>query len=382
MRSPRRSSTTHHPGNAPQRPRRRKSRASGALTAIDLFSGPGGMTQGLQDAGYRVIAAVELDKKAADTYRTNHPRVRLFVRDIRRLSARSVMRALGLQPGDLDLLAGCPPCQGFSTLTTLNGTLRSSDPRNDLIRDYVRFVRVLRPKALLMENVPGLLKDPRMAKAIDTLERLGYPVRDVPQVVDAVGFKVPQRRRRLVMMAAHRRTVPYPSPDDQRRTVRDAIEGLPRVGTSGDPLHDHGERRSAKVMGIITAIPKNGGSRSDLGPDRQLKCHQQTDGFYDIYGRMSWDQPSPTITSGCSNPSKGRFLHPEEDRAITLREAAILQGFPVHYSFPIEAGKEAVAAMIGNALPPPFVAAHAREIARVLRGSRARRRKPAASVRA
>jgi len=324
------------------------------------------MTQGLKDAGYHVVGAVENDRGAVATYSLNHPEARVFARDIRYLAVRHVMTDLGIGPGDLDLLAGCPPCQGFSTLTTRNGKVASDDPRNDLIRYYVRFVRVMRPKAILMENVPGLLKDPRMAKAMDDLERLGYPVRSAARIVDAAGFGVPQRRRRVVMMAALGKSVPFPEPSTDRPTVRTAIGDLCPAGQSGDPVHDHGERRTKAVAELIANIPRDGGSRADLGRDRQLKCHQQTDGFYDIYGRMSWEHPAPTITSGCTNPSKGRFLHPEENRAITLREAALLQAFPPAYRFTMKLGKEAIAAMIGNALPPPFVAAHAREVAKVL----------------
>ncbi len=337
------------------------------LTAIDLFAGPGGMTAGLKAARYRVIGAVEIDPDAVATYRANHTRVRVFKSDIGKVSVRYVMRVLKLKPGDLDLLAGCPPCQGFSTLTTLNGSLSIDDPRNDLIRDYVRFVRVMRPKALLMENVPGLLSDPRMADALDVLERLGYPVKSGTRVVDAAGFDVPQHRRRMVMMSVKGKTVPFPVPNETEATVRDAFTDIPKAGTSGDPVHDHGERRRPEIVELIRLIPKDGGSRASLGPDRQLECHRKTAGFYDIYGRMSWDRPAPTITSGCTNPSKGRFLHPDEDRAITLREAAVLQGFERTYKFDITKGKEAVAAMIGNALPPPFVTAHAKAIARILR---------------
>ena len=114
-------------------------------------------------------------------------------------------------------------------------------------------------------------------------------------------------------------------------------------------------------MELIQRIPKNGGSRTDLPEEDQLECHKRCNGFKDVYGRMAWGDVAPTITSGCSNPSKGRFLHPEEDRAITLREAALLQGFPLRYKFPTS-NKSAVALMIGNALPPPFITAHARMI--------------------
>jgi len=111
---------------------------------------------------------------------------------------------------------------------------------------------------------------------------------------------------------------------------------------------------------MIRHIPKNGGIRRDLPSEFQLKCHQRCNGFKDVYGRMAWDDVAPTITGGCFNPSKGRFLHPEEDRAITMREAALLQGFPKLYKFPTIDNKSAVALMIGNALPPPFITAHAK----------------------
>lgn len=325
------------------------------------------MTTGLKAAGYRVIGAVEINPDAIATYRANHRSVRVFRGDIRKLAAKRVMERLGLQPGGLDLLAGCPPCQGFSTLTTLNGSLTVDDPRNALIDDYVRFVRVTRPKALLMENVPGLLRDPRMARALDTLERLGYSVKASTRIVDAADYAVPQHRRRMVLMSVHGRDISYPSPTAERVTVRQAFASLSAAGSSGDPLHDHGERRSPEILMLIKMIPADGGSRSSLGDDMQLPCHQKSDGFHDIYGRISWNRPAPTITSGCTNPSRGRFLHPQENRAITLREAAVLQGFPPDYEFKLTRGKEAVAAMIGNALPPPFVQAHAEQIARVLR---------------
>ncbi|MCL6560156.1 MAG: DNA cytosine methyltransferase, partial [Firmicutes bacterium] len=123
---------------------------------------------------------------------------------------------------------------------------------------------------------------------------------------------------------------------------------------------------------LIRRIPKNGGSRTDLPEEYRLACHKRCNGFKDVYGRMAWDDVAPTITGGCFNPSKGRFLHPEEDRAITMREAALLQGFPRRYKFPATDNKSAVAWMIGNALPPPFIAAHARCIATIFNGVKGR----------
>ena len=150
---------------------------------------------------------------------------------------------------------------------------------------------------------------------------------------------------------------------EEMRTVRDTISILPPAGNSSDPLHISDEtRRSDKVKKLISLVPKDGGSRTDLPEEYQLECHKKTTGFRDVYSRMAWDQPSPTITGGCNNPSKGRFLHPEENRVITLREAALLQTFPVDYKFSFKSGKSGVAMMIGNALPPAFIEYHARNL--------------------
>ncbi|WP_186013706.1 DNA cytosine methyltransferase [Burkholderia gladioli] len=326
-------------------------------TAIDLFSGCGGLSQGLTDAGYRVLAAVEIDQKACETYRANHPNVELLVADIRRVSAAKLMRCTGLKKGELDLLAGCPPCQGFSTLRARNGQAAAADPRNDLIDEFARVALALRPKMIMMENVPALA---RYEKFIDFVERLsanGYRV--ISKVLDVSDFGVPQRRKRLILSASRVGQPCLAAKTPARTTVREAIGSLPPVGKSGDTLHDiPTKHRSARVQAIIEAIPKNGGSRHSLPDQMKLGCHRRTSGFNDVYGRMRWEDVSPTITSGCSNPSKGRFIHPQEDRPITLREAAILQSFPADYRFVVSHGKEAIALMIGNALPPKFIAAH------------------------
>nr|WP_246382633.1 DNA cytosine methyltransferase [Micromonospora jinlongensis] len=330
------------------------------MTAFDLFSGAGGLTQGLQDGGFRVLGAVEFDRAAGESYVLNHPKVRLWNSDIRTLDASKLLASVRLRPGELDLLAGCPPCQGFSHLRTLNRTRDVLDERNDLIYDYLRFVRELRPKAVLLENVPALADDRRMTHLIEGLIELGYPADDGYRILNAADYGVPQRRRRLVLLVS--RDGPILSSFIVRpvATVRDAIGDLPVPGNTGDALHDMPERRSQKVTELIRSIPLDGGSRTDLALSRQLPCHKKTTGFRDVYGRMAWDKPAPTITTGCHNPSRGRFLHPEQHRAITLREAALLQSFPPDYQFAPAAGKERIAAMIGNAIPPRFVQEHTR----------------------
>lgn len=337
-------------------------------TAIDVFAGCGGLTAGLKKAGFHVMGAIEIDTLAKETYEANHPDVKFISKDIREVAAASLMRKVGIRKGELDLLAGCPPCQGFSTLRTNNSGKAVRDPRNDLIMEFLRLVERMRPKAVMLENVPGLAKDRRFNRFAKRLGELGY--KGNYDVLDTADYGVPQRRRRLIFLASLVGAPPLATPSIHgSRTVRDAIGHLPIPGTGSDKLHNLPERRSEKVKKLIKMIPLDGGSRSDLPEEVRLDCHSRCDGFYDVYGRMCWDDVSPTITSGCFNPSKGRFLHPEQHRAITMREAALLQGFPRGYRFPTLDNKSAIALMIGNALPPPFVAAHAKSVLKTIRSS-------------
>ena len=332
--------------------------------ALDLFAGAGGLTQGLKQAGFDVVGAVEIEPLAVETYRVNHPAVRVWQTDILRLSVPSIKRTLRLQKGELDLLAGCPPCQGFSSMRTKNGGQEIRDIRNDLVFEFLRFIEELEPKAIMMENVPGLANDERMQIFQRTLRKMGYKFEI--RVLNAADYGVPQRRRRMILLASR---VSYIRPASlvlNRPTVYTAIHGLPPAGQSGDPLHDLAEQRSPTIMARIRAIPPEG-SRSDLGAEGQLGCHNRCNGFKDVYGRMRWNKVSPTITTGCFNPSKGRFLHPEEHRAITMREAALLQSFPRDYYFSTKRGKTNVAILIGNALPPQFIQRHATKIRQSLK---------------
>lgn len=335
------------------------------LKAIDLFSGCGGLSLGLRQGGFRVVGAVEVDPLAVKTYQANHKGVKVWQSDIRKLPAKRVMKALKLRPGQLDLLAGCPPCQGFSTMTTLNGKLDSDDPRNDLVFQFVRFVRVLKPKSIMMENVPGLAKDGRMDEVCAIFRKMGYECE--VRVLNAADYGVPQRRRRMILLAGRAGLIPFARKGRRKRTVREAFRRLGKRARKVDELHNLPESRSTSVAALIRSIPKNGGSRIDLGTDSQLACHRRCDGFKDVYGRMCWSDVSPTITGGCCNPSKGRFLHPAANRTISLREAALLQSFPPSYRFSLDRGKFAVAQMIGNALPPEFIKRHANQIAGYLR---------------
>lgn len=319
--------------------------------AIDIFSGCGGLTTGLFAAGFEVIAGVEIHAPACLAYKLNYPKVRLFQQDVRSLFAETVLQKLGLQKGELDLLAGCPPCQGFSRMRTKNRRQPAEDERNELIFDFVRLVEGLFSKAIMLENVPGLKDDWRIEKTTRQIENLGYQW-DC-QVVNAADYGVPQRRNRMILMASRLGSISIPVGSNKYKTVRDAIGDIPLPENSHKPLHRLLAKRSSEITERIKLVPKDGGNRSAWGEENQLECHKRLKGgFRDVYGRMTWDKVAPTITRSAVNPSKGRFLHPDQDREISLYEAALLQSFPRSYKFPLSAGREEMASMIGEALPP------------------------------
>lgn len=333
-----------------------------SLTAIDLFCGAGGLTEGLKQAGFNVLGGVELNKNAALTYKLNHPESFCFECDIRDLTADEILKKFNIQKGDLDLLAGCPPCQGFSTLRTRKKVLVQQDDRNELIFDFLRIIKGLMPKTIMLENVPALAKDFRIQVFLDELRLLGYIIDSNSLKVENVAdYGVPQRRKRMIVKASRVGSLKSTPISNHKTTLRECFEAnnLGVAGKSGDWLHDYSQKRTQKVMELIEAIPKDGGSRKDLPEHLVLNCHKnKPDQFTDVYGRMKWDDVSPTITGGCASPSKGRFLHPEEHRCITLREASILQTFPKNYKFPF-ISKQEIALLIGNALPPEFIKKHA-----------------------
>lgn len=332
--------------------------------AIDLFSGCGGLSLGLQKAGFEMVGAVEIDDFAAHTYRLNFPKAVVKQEDITELDPAKFRRELGLRKGQLSLLAGCPPCQGFSTLRTHHRTPSVKEPMNDLIFKVLGFVKEFQPKAVMIENVPGLAKDIRIEHFKNGLEKQGYTC-DF-EVHDARDYGAAQKRRRMVFMAIKGKQPVFAQKVKQPKTVRDAIGKIEPPEKSRDKLHNYKVNRSDRIMDLISCIPKDGGSRSALPDEMQLECHKRHTGFNDIYGRMKWDEPSPTITCGCINPSKGRFLHPVENRSITAREAALLQGFPKGFQFDMSKGAYAVAHLIGNAFPPPFAAMHAKELMKLI----------------
>ena len=264
--------------------------------AVDLFSGCGGLSLGLRQAGFNVVGAIELDRNAAETYVGNHPDVELWEDDIRNVEPSTVLGSLAIQPGELDLLAGCPPCQGFSSLRTLNGSVEIDDAKNALLFELLRFAASLQPKAVLMENVPSLACSGEFREFDGRMNKCGYLGNY--RILDAADFGVPQRRRRMIYVAGKGERLRIVDTSKTRKTVRDAIANLPQSGCSGDLIHDLPEKRSKRIVRLISQIPKNGGSRTDLPEESQLDCHKRCDGFHDVYGRMAWDKVSPTITDG------------------------------------------------------------------------------------
>ncbi len=322
------------------------------LLSIDLFSGVGGLSQGMHRAGFKTKLAVEIDALASEAYKANHKRTKVLAEDIRKIKIAEVKRLLGDQT--IHLLAGCPPCQGFSSVRRLNRAKAVTDKRNSLINEYLRFVRSLRPYTIMMENVPGLIHYTQFKKVVRSLKRIGYSV-DY-RVVNVKDYGVPQSRKRLVLVGSRlgEITVAEPPPI-KKRTVRDTIGDLPRPSESNDKLHQIFPTHSEDVMDRIRRTPRNGGSRSDLPARYTLDCHNdESIGFRDVYGRLRWDSHSSTITGGCLNPSKGRFLHPTQNRTISAREASMLQSFPKKYKFPTDIPVGDLALLIGNALPPRF----------------------------
>lgn len=354
--------------------------------AIDLFAGCGGTSLGLLTAGFDVRAAIEIDSVASRTYTVLTGRTPI-VSDIRKVRGPSILAAAELQRGECFLLTACAPCQGFSSQRPPSKGI--ADPRNTLIHEIVRLTDQLRPCYLMLENVPGLARGvgrPIYERAVAQLANIDYRCSD-ERVLDAADYGLPQRRERLI--ALFRRpdmpevTLPpathcAPGTSDRRSrsdwsTVRDAIAHLRPLEAGeadrGDPMHV-ASAHSHDVLRRLSAIPPDGGSRAELPDDLVLKCHRGHAGHRDVYGRMHWDRPAPTLTGGCHKPSKGRFTHPEQDRSITLREAALLQGFPPGVVF---AGtRDQVAAQIGNAVPPPLMAKltvpliHFRSVSRVI----------------
>lgn len=330
-------------------------------TAIDLFSGCGGLSQGLKQAGFQMVACAEIRPEAREAYALNHPNTFIH-EDIRKIQSSELLKTINLKEGELDLLAACPPCQGFSSIRTKNGEI-AKDPRNDLIFEVARLAKDLLPKVVLIENVPRLLTDYRIEQFKNILKEVGYEFSG--GVLDAQYFGVPQRRKRMILIGSRFGEFGLPTPTSRKFTVKDALKNLPDPeGEHKRPLHRIRQKLSPIVLERIKHVKKN---RSELPEHLQLNCHKRYQkGFRDVYGRMSWNEVAPTITRSSHNPSKGRYIHPSQNRGITIYEAMLLQGFPRSYKLPPKFGIGKLSSMIGEALPPPLGKAQGIHILKIL----------------
>lgn len=319
---------------------------------IDLFCGAGGLTHGLMSEGVRVVAGIDVDEACRHPFEQNN--AALFIKeDVSRLSAKRINKLFG--NAEIRILAGCAPCQPFSTYAQRYDVIGS--PRWSLLYQFARLVRASRPELVTMENVPMVTKHAVFSDFVRTLQGLGYWVHQ--DVVDCTLYGLPQNRRRMVLLASLLGPIELIGPTRRKpKTVRDAIGKLPaiRQGTAHpkDPLHSASTLSDLNLKRIRASRP--GGTWRDWPKHLVAECHKRETGYTypGVYGRMAWDEPAPTLTTQFFGFGNGRFGHPEQDRAISLREGAILQGFPRSYSFIAEGAPvhfRVLGRMIGNAVP-------------------------------
>jgi DNA (cytosine-5)-methyltransferase 1 len=335
--------------------------ATKKLKAVDFFCSGGGMTCGLRQAGIDVIAGIDNDPSCKETYEKNNPESKFICRDVFDLKEEDLVETLDLKKDDDNLiLIGCSPCQYWSIIRT-NKT-KSTKSKNLLI-EFNRFVDYFNPGYVLVENVPGILtrKDKSgLDNFIASLEQRKYKVHF--GIVNMNQYVVPQSRRRFSLLATrlHSKSI-FPAPNFQYLpTVADVLgakNGFKKVQSGHRDItvfHHSTANITEKNILRLKKTPRNGGSWKDWANDKKLKRLSYTgNGFPDNYGRMSWDKPSPTITTKFVSISNGRFAHPDEDRGLSIREGATLQTFPKEYIFPSDRIGLA-AKIIGNAVPPVF----------------------------
>lgn len=336
---------------------------SNDLVAVDLFAGAGGFSLAAIKAGFTIDFAIENDKFAVQTYKNNI--LKLGGSQNTTVLDKSI---LDYDPAELqkirfsdkscDLLLGGPPCQGFSTHRISDAGV--NDPRNELVLAYFEFVKALRPRVFLMENVPGILWERHkeyLEKFYSEGKRSGFHLFQ-PVTLDARDFGVPQRRKRVFILGLRDKEdlekISWPPAPTHCDPIKASSELIPWVSCKdvfrNAPTADENDIHMNHGQELIDAFkqtPLNGGSRKDSG--RVLNCHKEHDGHKDVYGRINPFQPAPTMTTACINPSKGRFVHPTEHHGITVRQAARIQTFPDSFTF--FGGLTAAGKQIGNAVP-------------------------------
>ena len=335
------------------------------IACVDLFCGAGGLTHGFILEGVPVVAGIDLDPACRFPYEKNNDQARFVERDISKVTTDELKGLFG--DAELTILAGCAPCQPFSTYAQ-RYELDGKDGKWGLLYQFARLAKGSMPDVITMENVPTVAKHEVFHDFVDTLKRLGYKVWF--DVVDSSRYGVPQMRRRMVLLASKHGDIGIISPTHEKpKTVRQAIGHLRplRAGESAprDKLHAASSMSEKNLKRI--KVSKPGGTWRDWPDDLIADCHRSESGrtYPGVYGRMEWDKPAPTMTTQCYGFGNGRFGHPEQYRAISLREAAILQSFPRNYAFVPQDGEmsfTALGRLIGNAVPVNLGRAIARSI--------------------
>lgn len=328
------------------------------IEVVDLFCGIGGLSYGMKSCGFNILAGFDLDWTCQYAYETNN-NAKFFYRDIRTVTKDDILPLY--HKNVIKVLAGCAPCQPFSSYAFKNK--RKDSNKYDLLYEFGRLVKDVKPDIVTMENVPAIktfkLKSV-LGDFIKVLEDEHYKVS--VKVVYCPDYGIPQTRRRLVLLASKFGEIGLVPPTHNKTnyiTVRDAIGHLPPLCV-GEKDQNDALHRCRKLSPInlqrIHATPY-GGSWRDWPEELLLECHKRKNGksFSSVYGRMIWEAPSPTMTTLCTGLGNGRFGHPDQDRAISIREAALLQTFPMNYRFFSDEESVAIAKAsryIGNAVPP------------------------------
>jgi len=327
------------------------------LKAVDFFCCAGGVTNGFVKAGIKVLGGIDIEAAYKETYEKNNKGAKFIQADIAKLSPRSLHKKLGIKKNMDDLIfVGCSPCQYYSNIQT---DKTKSKKGRLLLEDFKRFVAYYNPGYIFIENVPGLdtKESSPLARFKNFLSRKGYVFDE--DVVNAAEYNVPQNRKRYVLLATRlHNSIAVPKGNPEKiKTVRKTISSLKVIPAGhrdrSDRKHWAGGLEEINLK-RIQHTSKNGGTRLDWkdDPELQLKCYIGKDHtFSDVYGRMHWDLPAPTITTKFHSISNGRFGHPEQDRALSLREGALLQSFSPSYKFYCDS-IAIIARMIGNAVPP------------------------------
>ena len=336
-----------------------QSRKRAQVVAADIFCGAGGLTRGLLDAGIKVAVGYDIDEACQFPYEHNNSPAKFHNESVTDLTGRKL--AKHFPTGSIRVLVGCAPCQTFSKYT--QGLDNEDDPKWTLLNEFARLVRELRPHIVSMENVPELQRYPVFDAFLDTLAAEGFHFsRDAEKrVVYCPDYGIPQHRSRVVVVASRLgpiELIPPTHKPDKYRSVSDVLRSLPPLESgdehSDDPMHRTSELSPLNLRRIRHSKP--GGTWRDWPTKLVAKCHRKKSGktYPGVYARMEWDKPSPTITTQFYGYGNGRFGHPEQDRAISLREGAILQSFPKNYKFVKPKGEycfKTIGRMIGNAVP-------------------------------